>query len=126
MLTGIIHPQANRTHNRHRDEIHKVQPEPFGEYKALRDAALVMRSSVGVVRQVSVVVRAIAGKIVGSGSGRDLASATEHCALRVGCCEERGGRVLKYYTTSQYSQPQKGSELDCVEGMISFDHGVEG
>lgn len=54
-----------------------MQPEPFGEHKALRYAALASCGSIGIVGCIWVVVRAAVVAVVGSGRMRGLET-TEH------------------------------------------------
>ena len=73
-LTSIVHPQTYCTHEHHRKEVHKIQPEPFGEHKALYDASLAICSSVRIVGCV------IHAAVVGSRRRSGLRT-TEHRVL---------------------------------------------
>ena len=69
-LTGAVHPQTYCAQNCHGNEIHKVQPDPFGEHKALRQTVLTRCSSVGIIGR----------SLEGRGRRRDIGT-SEHRSL---------------------------------------------
>ena len=79
-LTSVVHPQTDRAHNSHGNEIHQMKPEPFGEHKTLNRTPLSGRAPMGVVLRMHVVARSIGYRCVVSGGGGGLGTA-KHRAL---------------------------------------------
>ena len=71
-LTSVIHPQTYCTYNSHRNEVHEVQPDPFGEYEAVYRASLAGCGYVRIIGCTWVIVHATVVAAGGNGSRRDM------------------------------------------------------